>query len=122
MIRRPPRSTRTYTLFPYTTLFRSPEAVVRVPLPAVDALGIEEQAGPRLPQELVDLAADVAEIDVGGQGVGHVDAGQAAGVDQHVRSVAVATERAGAVAQPALVPHHMRRAEIGRASGRERGC
>src|SRR3546814_4654016 len=25
MIRRPPRSTRTYTLFPYTTLFRSPE-------------------------------------------------------------------------------------------------
>src|SRR3546814_8421732 len=24
MLRRPPRSTRTYTLFPYTTLFRSP--------------------------------------------------------------------------------------------------
>src|SRR3546814_2195964 len=27
MIRRPPRSTRTDTLFPYTTLFRSPEQV-----------------------------------------------------------------------------------------------
>src|SRR3546814_19558839 len=27
MIRRPPRSTRTYTLFPYTTLFRSPSPV-----------------------------------------------------------------------------------------------
>src|SRR3546814_13412427 len=27
MIRRPPRSTRTDTLFPYTTLFRSPETV-----------------------------------------------------------------------------------------------
>src|SRR3546814_8815225 len=26
MIRRPPRSTRTYTLFPYTTLFRSTDA------------------------------------------------------------------------------------------------
>src|SRR3546814_2560942 len=26
MIRRPPRSTRTYTLFPYTTLFRSSSA------------------------------------------------------------------------------------------------
>src|SRR3546814_6458358 len=26
MIRRPPRSTRAYTLFPYTTLFRSPRA------------------------------------------------------------------------------------------------
>src|SRR3546814_9864405 len=29
MIRRPPRSTRTDTLFPYTTLFRSPHAGVR---------------------------------------------------------------------------------------------
>src|SRR3546814_17574567 len=29
MIRRPPRSTRTDTLFPYTALFRSPEAVFR---------------------------------------------------------------------------------------------
>src|SRR3546814_18945251 len=28
MIRRPPRSTRTDTLFPYTTLFRSPHPVV----------------------------------------------------------------------------------------------
>src|SRR3546814_16750868 len=33
MIRRPPRSTRTYTLFPYTTLFRSAVSVTR-PLPA----------------------------------------------------------------------------------------
>src|SRR3546814_15476595 len=30
MIRRPPRSTRTDTLFPYTTLFRSDGAIVRV--------------------------------------------------------------------------------------------
>src|SRR3546814_16512514 len=29
MIRRPPRSTRTYTLFPYTTLFRSVLALLR---------------------------------------------------------------------------------------------
>src|SRR3546814_10952267 len=28
MIRRPPRSTRTDTLFPYTTLFRSPKPVI----------------------------------------------------------------------------------------------
>src|SRR3546814_12923729 len=32
MIRRPPRSTRTDTLFPYTTLFRSVHAVLRVDL------------------------------------------------------------------------------------------
>src|SRR3546814_5789862 len=31
MIRRPPRSTRTDTLFPYTTLFRSPQAYHRLP-------------------------------------------------------------------------------------------
>src|SRR3546814_3213448 len=30
MIRRPPRSTRTDTLFPYTTLFRSPVAPAQV--------------------------------------------------------------------------------------------
>src|SRR3546814_18518992 len=29
MIRRPPRSTRSYTLFPYTTLFRSPTEALR---------------------------------------------------------------------------------------------
>src|SRR3546814_9074753 len=29
MIRRPPRSTRTDTLFPYTTLFRSPAKVIK---------------------------------------------------------------------------------------------
>src|SRR3546814_16205059 len=30
MIRRPPRSTRTYTLFPYTTLFRSPRWTIMI--------------------------------------------------------------------------------------------
>src|SRR3546814_13707987 len=30
MIRRPPRSTRTDTLFPYTTLFRSDEALTEI--------------------------------------------------------------------------------------------
>src|SRR3546814_16326180 len=31
MIRRPPRSTRTDTLFPYTTLFRSPVCDAKIP-------------------------------------------------------------------------------------------
>src|SRR3546814_9486746 len=30
MIRRPPRSTRTYTLFPYTTLFRSGDPALEI--------------------------------------------------------------------------------------------
>src|SRR3546814_10030115 len=35
MIRRPPRSTRTDTLFPYTTLFRS---TIGLPMPIAEAL------------------------------------------------------------------------------------
>src|SRR3546814_20023753 len=38
MIRRPPRSTRTYTLFPYTTLFRSYSNVSSPELTALDLL------------------------------------------------------------------------------------
>src|SRR3546814_18569211 len=53
MIRRPPRSTRTDTLFPYTTLFRSPEAESDVYRRAVDLLA----ALHRLP------AADVPPYD-----------------------------------------------------------
>src|SRR3546814_12662789 len=51
MIRRPPRSTRTDTLFPYTTLFRSlrnlhpdPVAAVRGPV----GLGLAAAQAPRL--------------------------------------------------------------------------
>src|SRR3546814_6248515 len=39
MIRRPPRSTRTDTLFPYTTLFRSPQQVaaqLKAIFPSID--------------------------------------------------------------------------------------
>src|SRR3546814_6858468 len=44
MIRRPPRSTRTDTLFPYTTLFRSALTAAADPftwLPAATAAGIQ---------------------------------------------------------------------------------
>src|SRR3546814_5328420 len=53
MIRRPPRSTRTDTLFPYTTLFRS-----RVAVMASDLL-----AGPKAAAELVRRVAE-HEIDI----------------------------------------------------------
>src|SRR3546814_4195295 len=36
MIRRPPRSTRTDTLFPYTTLFRSILTIETAPTPRID--------------------------------------------------------------------------------------
>src|SRR3546814_7809838 len=38
MIRRPPRSTRTDTLFPYTTLFRSPRPLLESRLERPDAV------------------------------------------------------------------------------------
>src|SRR3546814_13319106 len=52
MIRRPPRSTRTDTLFPYTTLFRAP--------PLADRLHVEHRARPAA----IDIAEDhhLAEI------------------------------------------------------------
>src|SRR3546814_2223465 len=40
MIRRPPRSTRTDTLFPYTSLFRSSRYFVGVPAPAAAGLAV----------------------------------------------------------------------------------
>src|SRR3546814_16303923 len=39
MIRRPPRSTRTDTLFPYTTLFRSPTLIANLDDGSLDLLG-----------------------------------------------------------------------------------
>src|SRR3546814_11953684 len=40
MIRRPPRSTRTDTLFPYTTLFRSVRAALMARLPKTPITGL----------------------------------------------------------------------------------
>src|SRR3546814_18460888 len=52
MIRRPPRSTRTDTLFPYTTLFRSPAIAVSAQIAAAD----------RLMEQVQDGALDVAVL------------------------------------------------------------
>src|SRR3546814_3534066 len=73
MIRRPPRSTRTATLFPYTTLFRSPFAhrhhrgrgraavdgavepvAAREPAPAVDPRSADRPVQPPLPGGIGD--------------------------------------------------------------------
>src|SRR3546814_18078451 len=54
MIRRPPRSTRTDTLFPYTTLFRS----LAIGQSHLDDAIIERARDPRL-QPIADGAADV---------------------------------------------------------------
>src|SRR3546814_14778657 len=45
MIRRPPRSTRTDTLFPYTTLFRSLLQAVEVVFAGGTAVGVDRHGG-----------------------------------------------------------------------------
>src|SRR3546814_9790462 len=52
MIRRPPRSTRTDTLFPYTTLFRSPGTTSSL------------IAAPVVPSEFLLLACSYAQLNV----------------------------------------------------------
>src|SRR3546814_12623800 len=46
MIRRPPRSTRTDTLFPYTTLFRSPDAAPIIRIAAQVELSRSKESEP----------------------------------------------------------------------------
>src|SRR3546814_9226116 len=62
MIRRPPRSTRTYTLFPYTTLFRS--LVARSILQYVREVGKARSATHYIPfaQRVDRRVCDLAEI------------------------------------------------------------
>src|SRR3546814_2824652 len=58
MIRRPPRSTRTYTLFPYTTLFRSPAEQIVVVDPSPTAIAEANERG------LVAILGDATRSDV----------------------------------------------------------
>src|SRR3546814_13200009 len=71
MIRRPPRSTRTDTLFPYTTLFRSPDLR--------DRGGCEGQSA--VPAILSAVAA-VHDAAAGGAVDRAPAAGEAAGAEQ----------------------------------------
>src|SRR3546814_8070697 len=66
MRRRPPRSTRTDTLFPYTTLFRSVFVFDLGVMDSLNALGIQPDGVPDAPypEELQDLA-DGAEVQIG---------------------------------------------------------
>src|SRR3546814_1838647 len=64
MIRRPPRSTRTYTLFPYTTLFRSAAVASHVlgALAADRHQIFEQHAEIVLGERIAVAVADAAEV------------------------------------------------------------
>src|SRR3546814_20516588 len=67
MIRRPPRSTRTDTLFPYTTLFRSLAEILGAG--AIGGVALDIDA---LDAALVDEVVDVAAAPRGRERVVHV--------------------------------------------------
>src|SRR3546814_9136121 len=65
MIRRPPRSTRTDTLFPYTTLFRSEMPMAEVVLDFFDRLKSVSRGYASFEYEFVRFeAADLVRLDV----------------------------------------------------------
>src|SRR3546814_11627025 len=93
MVRRPPRSTRTYTLFPYTTLFRSRAAVA---VSVDEAFGAERRG-----------ADDKARGTIGAQA--HERADQAIAGDLHAWHAGGARrerlgERGSATGKPARGP------------------
>src|SRR3546814_18495033 len=70
MIRRPPRSTRTDTLFPYTTLFRSEVARIPTRMPYIPGLlSYRELPALLLALEELPQAPDLAFVD--GHGIAH---------------------------------------------------
>src|SRR3546814_14891524 len=116
MTRRPPRSTRTDPLLPYTTLCRSPgrsrlRRPVREGLITVDPIALTEAE----PQRRVDIGLEEIAI-LGFVDIAHtarqLDVGQ-----NFPRSLTIAGQR------PPLGGGILReRNKIGKASGRDRGC
>src|SRR3546814_15515448 len=80
MIRRPPRSTRTDTLFPYTTLFRSVQVVTREPddtvLGVVVVIGVLGQLDRGVDQECAEDVEDPGELLDGHRAEGDEDAAE----------------------------------------------
>src|SRR3546814_14296315 len=70
MIRRPPRSTRTDTLFPYTTLFRSPLlGQHQARLPAAHQLQIDFGQKLGVEQRAVQRAAGIVDAEALAEGI-----------------------------------------------------
>src|SRR3546814_11742539 len=136
MVRRPPRTTRTDTLFPYTTLFRSEVSLhVEYELPAAEAIERRVRIDRR---DLVQLKEAAGPPGSGVRSVeGEQRAGGAAGGDHE--GAAAEPAAPGVLARPLLgqpvcapvgaVERHRHDLTVGRggeqtgrASCRERGC
>src|SRR3546814_6205839 len=113
MIRRPPRSTRTDTLFPYTTLFRSDAEGQHLPA-CLDADRIVDHLAVGAAQKAVALR----ETDMALQREGRVRDGNA-GVGVEIDG-AVAAERILSARRPSDAGLDRRRAKVARDRKRTR--
>src|SRR3546814_8662545 len=114
MIRLPPRSTRTDTLFPYTTLFRS---VGRLDAPDAIALGVGEGALHMAEQLRIDqILGDRAEIDGQHRRVGAVRGAVERARDQFFAGAVLAQDQYVGVGRPRARDQRLdARHQIGRA-------
>src|SRR3546814_13725630 len=122
MIRRPPRSTRTDTLFPYTTLFRS-QAVRAVRSGGSVRLGAELRPGAAYTQSI--LVGAGAVIDVSGvRGIADLPGGASGNGILRTDTPLLATDVDGAGGAITLnaTTGLIAGEQIGRASCRERVC
>src|SRR3546814_15942040 len=126
MIRRPPRSTRPYTLFPYTTLFRASRLGQHdVAIDQHRDLGrgveVEERRSLRLALHEVDRAVLVLKTQLVEQPDGAQDAGRGCSVELHQCLAPSVCGHAFQIDERGTA-ESTRRCEIGRASWRERVC
>src|SRR3546814_18504222 len=115
MIRRPPRSTRTDTLFPYTTLFRS---VDRHGIDRVAGIGALGERDPAVDVVVIPLVERDLRLDVVADRLLFADAHPAP-------AVLVQRPQPALVGQPVEIlahPSGLHEVEIVSASGRERVC
>src|SRR3546814_15194294 len=125
MIRRPPRSTRTDTLFPYTTLFRSPAPVQDAPSPTAEAPSREPDViYVPTPQPVGDAMLKLAEDKKGDV---LYDLGSGDGRSQITAAKTYGNSAAGSDNDPernaeARAKGKKAGGETGRGGGRERAC
>src|SRR3546814_15819208 len=124
MIRRPPRSTRTDTLFPYTTLFRSEaergrdvEAIVAIMVELAVGIAIERGQAIAPMGAGIDRAADVERALLALMRPPLQD-----DLADRIGRRALAAHVDEATGRSLAIEHRRRPLEIGRASCRERVC
>src|SRR3546814_14710917 len=116
MIRRPPRSTRTDTLFPYTPLFRSKEG------------GMAKAVAAGWPKAMIETAAAArqARVDRGDDVIVGVNKYRRQDEDLletlEVDNTKVREAQVARINKTKASRDEAACQEIGRASGRERGC